>query len=639
MSIITKVRLAQIESINAKGGSLTTSSTLWDIKAGIDAILVAPPISQNAATSGDILAGKQADVNGTLITGTIPTITPSAPTISVSNGGVITASYTSQVGYTSASSQISAVPVQLETFSGGTLTPGTGGYTIPAGVFTTGQTTILGDSNLVASNIRSGVTIFGVQGSLEETDFSLVTITSTDQVLPGLYFYDSQGVLRQGTMTVLDSSDFEVSGNMITIPAGYVSSGETILVGTAKQASQYTPGTSNQVVSAGTFLVGDLTILGDSNLTPENIANGVTIFGIRGTHEGGTNTSDATALPEDVEAGKIFYNANGKQTGSLQTVEQPVPQISIDANGTVSASYTPVAGRVKNTTQKSSSTNLSTLPATEYTPGTSNQTIPSGKFLTGVQTILGDSNLLPENIRSGVTIFGVQGSHICQGVSTGKVKVTLDGGATGASWFMDFYNEHTSGEEIDWVAGTYRVMFKDVDGFLTPNPQIIQVVAGVTTSISATYVSTSSYLYYGYIPLSELPSNSTVSSLTQAHLDAAVTAGTIQKIAQSEFEPPVTSVVESSSGNLETVEGYVMEVPANSMIVAIVPELYEVSKDNGIGPEGTANGNYKVPFTENNGYANSGSNGSSISLNGISYKAYGEIQIVTGTTKIYIEEN
>ena len=137
MSIITKVRLAQIESINAKGGSLTSSSTLWDIKAGIDAILVAPAISQNAATSGDILAGKQADVNGTLITGTIPTITPSTPIISISNEGEITAFYTSQVGYTSTSSQISAEPIQLETFSGGTLTPGTGGYTIPAGVFTT----------------------------------------------------------------------------------------------------------------------------------------------------------------------------------------------------------------------------------------------------------------------------------------------------------------------------------------------------------------------------------------------------------------------------------------------------------------------------------------------------------------------
>jgi parallel beta-helix repeat protein len=48
--------------------------------------------------------------------------------------------------------------------------------------------------------------------------------------------------------------------------------------------------------------------------------------------------------------------------------------------------------------------------AQTYTPGTSNQTITSGQYLTGNQTILGSSNLKAENIKSGVSLFGVTGS-------------------------------------------------------------------------------------------------------------------------------------------------------------------------------------------------------------------------------------
>lgn len=45
------------------------------------------------------------------------------------------------------------------------------------------------------------------------------------------------------------------------------------------------------------------------------------------------------------------------------------------------------------------------------TPGTSDQTIAAGRYLAGTQTIAGDSNLVAENIASGKTIFGVNGSY------------------------------------------------------------------------------------------------------------------------------------------------------------------------------------------------------------------------------------
>ena len=48
--------------------------------------------------------------------------------------------------------------------------------------------------------------------------------------------------------------------------------------------------------------------------------------------------------------------------------------------------------------------------AQTITPGTSNKTIPAGTYLTGVQTIAGDADLISSNIKSGANIFGVAGN-------------------------------------------------------------------------------------------------------------------------------------------------------------------------------------------------------------------------------------
>ena len=53
---------------------------------------------------------------------------------------------------------------------------------------------------------------------------------------------------------------------------------------------------------------------------------------------------------------------------------------------------------------------ISSKLAQTYTPTTSDQTISSGQYLEGTQTIKGDSNLQSQYIASGITIFGVSGS-------------------------------------------------------------------------------------------------------------------------------------------------------------------------------------------------------------------------------------
>ena len=54
----------------------------------------------------------------------------------------------------------------ISSLSATTYTPTTSDQTISAGQYLSGAQTVKGDANLVAGNIKNGVTIFGVSGSL-----------------------------------------------------------------------------------------------------------------------------------------------------------------------------------------------------------------------------------------------------------------------------------------------------------------------------------------------------------------------------------------------------------------------------------------------------------------------------------------
>lgn len=104
-------------------------------------------------------------------------------------------------------------------------------------------------------------------------------------------------------------------------------------------------------------------------------------------------------------------------------VTQPAPAVSLNSStGVVTASYTPVAGLVQDTAKKSGTLQLTAQGAQTITPGTSNKTIAAGRYLTGVQTIKGDAELVAGNIKKGVEIFGVTGSY--EGGGGGLAAVT-----------------------------------------------------------------------------------------------------------------------------------------------------------------------------------------------------------------------
>lgn len=133
-------------------------------------------------------------------------------------------------------------------------------------------------------------------------------------------------------------------------------------------------------------------------------------------------TSSQTVTPDTGYDGlsKVTVNA-------MPTATQATPTISVSSAGLITASSTQTAGYVAAGT-KSATKQLSTQAAQTITPGTSNKTIASGKYLTGTQTIKGDANLIPANIAEGISIFGVTGTHSASGGDNTNSNAVLEYG-------------------------------------------------------------------------------------------------------------------------------------------------------------------------------------------------------------------
>lgn len=135
------------------------------------------PDLSNPGAADDLRSGKQlVGADGSIVTGNLPEVTQATPTISVSSGGLITASATQSGGIVEAGSKGSTQ--QLTTQGEKTVTPTTTNQTaVASGRYTTGDVVVAGDANLVAENIAEGVSIFGVTGTHSGGGGDVATLT------------------------------------------------------------------------------------------------------------------------------------------------------------------------------------------------------------------------------------------------------------------------------------------------------------------------------------------------------------------------------------------------------------------------------------------------------------------------------
>lgn len=147
------------------------------------------------------------------------------------------------------------------------------------------------------------------------------------------------------------------------------------------------------------------------------------------TNNGAWSTTKTSNGDVPIPAG--FHNGSGKVSVNVSTSSGALdtPSISFDTTtGKFTAtSRVKTSGYISTSETKTASHTINTYLGGEYTPTKASQTVSlTGNYCTGNVVIKGDNNLVPENIKSGVSIFGVEGT-----LKTGASAISI---TTNRSW-------------------------------------------------------------------------------------------------------------------------------------------------------------------------------------------------------------
>ena len=261
---------------DASDDTADATATASDIKEGKTAYIASGKVtgtfkgvdtSDATAAAGDLLNGKTAYVNGAKVTGTIVSKEAQIYTPS-SSQQVINAGQ-----YLAGAQTISAVPTEEKS-----VTPSISEQEVipTAGKFLN-KVIVGGDANLVANNIKSGVSIFGVQGTLTSLDTSDANATPEYLVQGKTAYVNGEKI----TGTVINKADGEVL-NILQLGS------------TADDTTQMF--TINGTTHVGRAIIADTTpvsmrasyavLAQQLGITPDKIKAGEVICGVTGTYAG-----------------------------------------------------------------------------------------------------------------------------------------------------------------------------------------------------------------------------------------------------------------------------------------------------------------------------------------------------------------
>lgn len=301
------------------------------------------------------------------------------------------------------------------------------------------------------------------------------------------------------------------TSSSLTYPTGFVTAINNLPTGATLQSKTVNPSTTSQTIS------------------PDSGYDGLSSVTVNAMPSGSA-TTPATTITSNPTIG---INSNtGIVTASNNKTQSVTP--------TVSAGYVSSGTAGTITVDGSHTMQLTTKAATTYTPTTTDQTIAKGTYLTGIQTISGDANLVASNIKSGTSIFGVTGSYtggasnIVQGTfttpsttgaaSTFTIPYTGSGYPIALMIYIDGgpYNNTSSGNTTwynsvqRYAIGVYNMVKSEITTTPTyttsgtANYGTVQTIYKNSTSAATTYSRTSSMTVNTYTSSStNATSNST----------------------------------------------------------------------------------------------------------------------------------
>lgn len=142
-------------------------------------------------------------------------------------------------------------------------------------------------------------------------DLDVIT-AEADDILSGKVIVDKDGNPLTGTLTLSGDAG---AGDVLSGKTFYTTNPKSKQTGTmgTMGGATYTPSSAWQTISCnGKKMTGDIYIVGDGNLTADNILNGKSIFGVWGnvrryaTWEGGINTSGSGTFTYVMNNGSTY---------------------------------------------------------------------------------------------------------------------------------------------------------------------------------------------------------------------------------------------------------------------------------------------------------------------------------------------
>ena len=347
-------------------------------------------LSKDTVTASKLLKGITAhDKNGDQITGTYEA--GSSGGTDTSDATAVASNILEEKTAYIASGKVTGTMMNRGA-TAGTISKKTGAYIIPEGYHNGDGSVTIAEAErdkIIPDNIKSGVNILGVSGTYTGDGSGG---TEVDKTGKGAYAWAKYNELIDYVET---SNDVGVNK-----PSGY-------------STTKYTGCT----VTEDGYYELDKSVGIDEYYLPTDATNGKTktilyrSYGYRSHYKVLTLSDEKGATGKKGTDLLGYISSDSSDSYPNAGVQDGVYYLAVSAPDVNATASKMLANTVACGPDGKVTGTIKSLAAQTITPGTEDQKIVSGRYLSGDQTIKGDANLLAENIKEGVELFGITGTY------------------------------------------------------------------------------------------------------------------------------------------------------------------------------------------------------------------------------------